>query len=208
MSTSQSSEKTLSPTPPDVYETKTFEKFGSTYTLNITKKTRHKWATVMRLPNGEVIDTTVNNWVQRLPAGQVPAKEWAPTGETLEVTAVVSAQFQDPDDGMGPIVVVSTPDGPIMGVKVAESETDLLLLHPCVIAYQGAIVKLSPIFNVAYVLSIQLSAVRSIMPPSEPLVAIYPGFVIQNRQGAYALKATQPVTSGPLDNDAADVTSH
>jgi len=208
MSTSPSSEKTLSQTQPETRTTTVFEKFGATYTLHTLTRFREKWALVTRLPNGEVLDTSKDGWRQLIPRGQTPSMLWEKTGEMTEVRSLDSAHFSHELDGKGWIRVISTPDGPIMGIDVgaAEGSDEYSLLHPCVLGYVGAVVKMSPIFNVSYVLNIHKAAVRSIMPPSEPLVAIYPGFVIQNQMGLYALRGTAPVESPPLDNEGNEVT--
>jgi len=194
-------------------ETKTFDKFGATYTLHLTTDSRKQWTPVHKLPDGTLIDTTTTDWVKNLPKDARPYADWIETDQTFTATYVTAARYQDPVDcpQARPIELFSTSDGlSILGVVLEQTADDIVLLDPCTVYFEDTkgIIKLLPIFNVARTLRLRLSAVRSIQAPAEAIVAIYPGFQIQNKMFKYQLKPRVAVTqTEQLTNDGDAVTA-
>ena len=126
---------------------------------------------------------------------------------------MTAARYQDPVDcpQARPIELFSTSDGlSILGVVLEQTADDIVLLDPCTVYFEDTkgIIKLLPIFNVARTLRLRLSAVRSIQAPAEAIVAIYPGFQIQNKMFKYQLKPRVAVTqTEQLTNDGDAVTA-
>ncbi len=205
MSTSLSSEKTpLS----NLRETKTFEKFGATYILYVDTETRKEWIPVHKLPDGTRIDTTTTDWVKNLPKGVRPIQDWIETDKFISSSYVVQAMYKDAELCVQakPILMYSTPDGPILGVTLEEGQDFVLLQDPCIVQFEDlkGTIKLLPIFNVARTLRLMKSAIRAIQPPAEPIVAIYPGYVIQSKMWKYALKAKVAVVQSEPTAEVAD----
>lgn len=196
----------------NLYETKTFEKFGGKYTLYLTTESRKQWVPVQKLPNGTIIDTTTTDWMKNLPKDTRPYSDWIETENIFSATYVTSAQYQDDRDCpvARAIELFGTVEGPIMGITLERRDDDVLLLDPCIVHFEDTkgILRLLPILNVARTLRLRMSAVRSIQAPAESLVAIYPGFVIQNKMFKYQLKPRVAVTqTEPLTNEGEAVSA-
>jgi hypothetical protein len=207
MSTSPSSEKT----PLSIrLETKTFDKFDVQYCINLQHETRREWIAVTKLPDGTTVDTAKTDWMKNLPPNTRPYQDWIETDKDITCTYVVSARCTDDEGIWREIVICSTPDGPILGC-VKTLDTDLVvLLDPCIVRFDDikGTINLLPIFNVARELKLFKSAIRSMQAPAEPIVAIYPGFQLQNKMFKYQLKARVAVTqSEPLNNTGDAVTA-
>jgi len=198
MKSSQSSETTPSPAKPPrpsstkTHDTVSFDKFGATFTLNIVRDTRYAWKPSVRLADGTLVDTTVENWAAQLPPGSRPITEWEETDEELHISYVQHATVQDDEFCVAPkpLQVYMTADGPILGIQLEIDSDAIMLLDPCVVRFddkRGGL-QLVPIFNVARHLRIMKAGIRSMCPPSELLIGIYPGFMLQNRQARYTLK--------------------
>ena len=136
--------------------------------------------------------------------------DWEKTEEILESKYVEWARRTDPDiEAEGddlPIEVWTTSDGPILGTVLPHTELrpDYVRMHdPCVVIFDGKTrINLVPVFNVARTLEIRKDAIKSIMPPNEILLALYPGFILLNRQCGYQLKPHVALQSSPeLTND-------
>jgi hypothetical protein len=180
------------------HDTVSFNKFGVTFTLNIVRDKRFAWKPHVRLPDGTAVDTSVEGWASRIPMGVKPAAEWVETDEELVTSYVQHVTVQDDEFCVAPkpLQVYTTADGPILGVQLEVDTDAIMLLDPCVVRYddkRGGL-QLVPIFNVARHLRIMKAGIRTICPPAELLVGIYPGFMIQNRQAKYTLKPNIPVT--------------
>lgn len=203
MSTSQNSEKTLS--LHRTKDTKTFEKFGFKFTLNVATETRKRWKTVFRDTKGNEIDIDDEETARLIKEEKLkPEVSWEQTDEDVNASYTVGVWFQDDEDckQARPIELISTPDGPILGI-VHEDELDSVnLLDPCMIQYDGKRISYKCIFNVARWLRIQKSAIRNRQAPAEVIIASYPGFILQNRMFMYQLKPAIPfAATPPVDNE-------
>lgn len=190
------------------YETKNFQKFGMSFRLCMVIETRDQWARIVLNKKGEVLDPTKPDDLQRkLELGESPTVEWRKTGELTSNEYVQAAFFSDEEDTETKrIELLSTPDGPILGIVIEDTDPGAItLMDPCVVQYDAAngSIKYLPIFNVARTLVLERSAIRSRQAPAEIIVASYPGFILQNRMFQYQLKPTVAFASTePLDNDA------
>ena len=190
-------------------ETKTFEKFGITFTVEVMHEHRTAWRQTFTLPDGTVLDTTAPGWEKSIPAGQQPAVDWAPTDDLVEQTYTVSATAKDDEVCLEPcpVMVLSTADGPIMGICMDDDTESFSVLDPCVINFddRNGSIRLFPIFNVARRLTLAKAAVRAVSVPSELLLAAYPGFIIQNRMAKYQLRPRTAVAeTGPTVTGATE----
>jgi len=163
--------------------TKKFHKYGMTFTYHLNEITEPEWAMVAQ--------------------DNVPS--WTLSGDAITTSYVSSAVVQDEDQcaRARPIYLYSTADGPILGIEHERSEKIITLLDPCAVLFDGqSKINLLPIFNVGRFLDLYHSAVRAVQPPSEILLAAYPGFLIQNRMARFQLKAHVPLVTTPeLTND-------
>lgn len=140
---------------------------------------------------------------------------WEPIDEICETRYVEYAERVDPtvaDGAACRIEVWSTAESPILGtVNPTDSFGDYRqLIDPCVVVYDGkSRINLLPVFNVARTLLLRKDAIKTIMSPSEILLALYPGFILQNRQAVYQLKPNMPLEISPvLTNDAEGRNTH
>lgn len=204
MSTSQSSEK--KPSWHRTRETKTFKKFGMKFILCVMQEKRQKWETKFRDENGNELDLEDEETKKLIQEEKVkPDVSWEPVDDTIDVSYVSSVSFQDEEDCTEAkrIEVLSTPDGPILGIVYLDEADYVELLDPCLIQYDGKRITYKPIFNVARSLKIYKSAIRSRQAPAEVIIASYPGFILQNRMFMYQLKPAIPfAATPPVDNEA------
>ncbi len=189
-------------------ETKVFEKFGMKFALNICTETRDEWAMGAFDGDGILLDVKDEEVQKRIEAGDIkPVLNWYPTGETITSKYVKTVNFQDKEDckRVRPIEVLSTADGPIMGIVFGSDSKAVTLMDPCLVQFDGTRITLSPIFNVARTLRLNRSAIRTTQAPAEMLTAVYPGFIIQNRMFKYQLKPVLPFATTPDLETSADV---
>ncbi len=188
-------------------ETKTFEKFGFTFSYGLVTEQHKLWKQVYRDADNMV--WAEEDLAKLAKSGQAPrvTMNYEDSGELSTTAYVEYARITDPSEGVSnlPIEIWGTIEGPLMGiVSSAFSDTEGVLVDPCVIIYDGkSHINLVPIFNVARKLVVRMDAVRTRQPPAEILLAMYPGFIIQNRMASYQLKPKMAlVTSPELVNDA------
>jgi hypothetical protein len=207
-----SSSPNLEKTPSSQLETKTFEVFGWSFTLNIKHETRAAWEQRYYDTDNNEIDTSDPKWVDNLNGAQ-PRVEWVETDQQKTLSYPEQVIFRDQEECAEgkPVVLLSTPDGPILGILLHADEQAYELLDPCVVQFdsKGAKLAYMPIFNVARKLRILSSGIRTQQVPAEIIIASYPGFILQNRMASYQLKANVPYAqTSELTTDAdAPVTS-
>lgn len=166
------------------------EKCGVKFTVVTVTETRRTWSEkATQTADGK----TLVDWIRE---------------DTDAVTVKYNerVEFYDDEHCNGSLVaVVSTSDGPIMGIVLKETTDAMILLDPCVVQYnsRAGTLQLLPIFNVVRKLVLSTTAIRSISVPNDLLISAYPGFLFQNRMGRYALK----VEAGTTTNDAKPVQS-
>lgn len=199
-------------------EVKTFDKFDFTIQFGIVTETHRKWIRVFKDQQDKI-------WSEEEILAAQEAKtldnikfaaEWVPTEEQCISRYVEFATRIDPtmDHPKGlPIEVWTTVESPILGTVLPADSLDpeyRSLLDPCAVLYDGkSRVNLMPIFNVARVLKLRRDSVKTITPPNEILVGLYPGFVLQNRMSQYQLKPKAPFETSPvLSNTATDKHIH
>jgi hypothetical protein len=206
MSSSPNSEKTPSWQPER--ETKTFEKFDMFFTMGVVTEIRHQWTRQLKNRKGEVLDPSdIEALKTKLEEDEKPQVEWIKTDALVRNSYVEWARFQDLEDCQKAkqVAIFSTADGPILGIVLDESETNVFLADPCVINYnqKSGSIQYLPIFNVARTLQLRKSAIRTRSAPAEIIIASYPGFILQNRMYQYQLRPTVAMESTPeLDNVA------
>ena len=151
------------------------------------------------------VDDWIPQYIKDAEGKDTAAYEWVRTGEVIKVTEVSDAVIKDADrcQTARPIYLYSTADGPMLAIALKNTAESIELLDPCIVAFDGkAHIKLVPIFGVARVLTIARTSVRTWQPPMEMLLAIYPGFLVQNRSYKYQLRPNVPfVTTPELTND-------
>jgi hypothetical protein len=170
-------------------EVKQFEKYGARFEIALATEKRPEWKQVYRLPDGTPVDTQDAAWSSKVPLGTSLVVDWELSGCEAVQTYVASVTVYDGEDCVegAPLSVLSTADGPILGIVLQENAQVLTLLDPCVVSFDdvnGAI-KLLPIFNVARTVQINNVCIRAVSPPSELLVTAYPGFMIKNRMSTH-----------------------
>lgn len=189
-----------------------FEKFDTNYDLLITTEFRDEWKQVLKDKDGNIIDPNDEEQVDKYSKDAEVSIAWEKTGKRVQCSYVESVLVQDPDDYYTPepkpVKLLSTPDGPVMGVIIDEDDEQYSLLDPCVVQFKNNRIQLFPIFNVARTLSLKKHAVKSEQVPDKVLIGCYPGFVVQNKMMKYQLKANVPMASSPeIDNEAKDPVS-
>jgi hypothetical protein len=205
MNSSQNSKKTLS----KERRNDIFEKFGTSYHLYEVVERRPEWKQMLRTADGELLDPGNRERLEALPKDTEVSVSWEETDNMIECTYLERVEVKDPDPDFTstpkPLVLYSTPDGPIMGVLLETLDDEYVLLDPCVVQYRDRRIQLFPIFNVARTLRLKKSAVKSEQTPDKILVGAYPGFVIQNKMMKYQLKPNVPFIESPeVDNEARD----
>jgi len=197
-------------------ETKEVSRYGLTISYGVKITTRPKWDRTYRDPDGTTLSQDqVNTLAAELNGGSETRRfsvDWEKTDAMIECSYVEWAALTDEEDCKSalPIEVLATPEGPIMAVVRTDAvlnDDELLLLDPCVVIFDGkAKINLLPIFNVSQTLRVSKSAIRSRQPPSEILLAMYPGFIIQNRMSRFQLKPKAAFVASPeLTNSAAEI---
>lgn len=190
-------------------EKKSFDKFGFTFTYGIAIEHHKKWVKVYRDEQG--MQWTEENLSKITDPAQMPkvTLDWEDSGTTCATAYVEYARINDPSENLvdAPIEIWGTIEGPLMGIvdtKGAMTPDHAALIDPCVVIYDGkSKINLVPVFNVARKLTFVRDAIRTVQPPSEILLALYPGFIIQNRMAQYQLKPRVPLMVSPeLSNDA------
>ena len=185
MSSSQNSKKTRSRN----MVVKEFKKYGARFEVRLATEKRPEWKQVYRLPDGTLVDTQDAAWSSKVPLGTPLVVDWELSGCEAVQTYVDAVTVYDDEDCVdgAPLGVLSTADGPILGIVLEENEQVLTLLDPCVVSFSdvNGSIKLLPIFNVARRLILLKTAIRASTPPSELLVTAYPGFMIQNRMSTH-----------------------
>lgn len=168
---------------------KTIEKFGLKFVITTVTETRRTWTeTAKPVEDGKAI------------------VDWARSDEeTVEIDYNEKVEFFDDEHCSGNLVaVVTTADGPILGIVLKEADQVWVMLDPCIVQYnpRAGTLQLMPIFNVVRRLVLSSAAIRSISVPNDLLINAYPGFIIQNRMGKYQLKmptaaadASSPINS-------------
>lgn len=176
-------------------ENKMFERFGMKFYLNIEVATIPEWARNVK--------------TQQVNGKDQSTQDWELTGNKLETERVIFAQMQDDDLCQQPmnVEVLSTSDGPMLALTHTQASANsayLDLVDPCIVQFDGkARINLMPIFGVTRTLRLAKSAIRARFPPTQLLVGIYPGFLIQNKMCKYELRANLPFAqSAELANDA------
>jgi len=198
------------------HDVKTFKKFDFTITYGIVTEFHPKYVRVYKDKDGMRL---TQEELQKMtdPSAQGLVADWEKTDEILESQYVEFARRRDPDieaEGIDfPVEVWTTSDGIILGTVLPNSELQpgyVRMYDPCVVIYDGkSRINLVPIFNVARILQIREDAIKSIMPPASILLALYPGFILQNRQCVYQLKPQVALEVSPvLDNIAAAYEKH
>jgi len=205
MSSSQNSEKTPSWQPER--ETKTFEKFGMTFLMGIVTETRKQWTRVVKDQDDVIVaDPSPDVLKEMVAHGSKLHVDWVQTDAKVAKSYVEFVKFTDDEDTQNaPVEIIATPDGPILGVVKEETEREIILMDPCVVTVddQKGAISYMPIFNVARILRLERSAIRSRQAPAEIIIASYPGFILQNRMYLYQLKPKTPMAVSPeMDNDA------
>lgn len=208
MKSSMNSETVLS----RQHDTKTLDIFDMEFRLHVVTEERPEWSRVFRHPiTNEVIDTTRPlDAIQAELAGHKPVLNWEKTGKTITCSYLQSVYVRDNDEckTAKPIELLSTPDGPILGIILEVTDTEYVVLDPCFVKFENDQVSYLPIFNVARTLRLMSHAVRARQAPAEVLVASYPGFIVQNRMYMYQLKpAVAFAKSETVTNAAEDVST-
>lgn len=166
-------------------EIKTFEKFGMSFSYTQVTETRPEWVQVYKQPDGSV------GPMENPPQGAMPV-DWVLTGDNVTTSYIEAVTINDEssEDNALPVVVISTPDGPILSILHREESEYLITLDPCVVQFneRNGSLRLAPIFNVYRKLLVLKTGVRAMAPPSELLLAAYPGFLVQNRMGKFQMK--------------------
>lgn len=184
-----------------------FSHFGMNFTLNIVEETRSKWQRVYRHPDTNIaIDVSQSiEELEKLLGDKQAVLSWEDTG-TPHVSSYVSAvMFSDEEEceKARPVELISTLDGPILGIVFEETSSEIVLLDPCIVKFDNAQISYLPIFNVARKLRLMRSAVRSRQAPAEIIVASFPGFLVQSRMAMYQLKPSSAIAkSVDLDTEA------
>jgi len=200
--------------PSKPHEIKTFAKFDFTISFGVVTESHSEYVRVFKDKDGLSITQEELQKMEN-PSTRGLTIDWEKTDKLIESRYVDWATRIDPDLESAlplPIEVWSTADGSILGTVLPDSglRPDYRKLHdPCLILYDGkSKINLLPIFNVARILEIRKDAIKSIMAPNEILLALYPGFVLLNRQCAYQLKPNVPLQTSPeLSNDG-DLIEH
>lgn len=195
-------------------DVKTFEKFGFSFSYGMVTEHHKKWTKVYRDEQG--MEWTEETLSKLSDSSQVPkvVVNYEDSGTTCTTAYVEYARFTDPSEGVvdAPIEIWGTIEGPIMGVVATDASVDsnnAVLLDPCVVIYDGeSRINLVPIFNVARKLTIRVDAVRTRQAPSEVLLAMYPGFIIQNRMAQYQLRPKTPLVVSPELTNEAEAAKH
>lgn len=190
------------------HETKQVSQLGMTLTLHVTTEIRPQWGRVYRHPaTGAVIDPNLGvEDLKRLLGDFKPVMSWEKTGEAHTQCYVTQVLFQDEEDCTvaKPIELISTIEGPILGIVYEEADTTITLMDPCLIQYNNGRISFVPIFNTARTLRLERTAVRCRQAPAEVLVASYPGFVMENRMSKYQLRPTISTVHTPEVGNAAE----
>jgi hypothetical protein len=175
MSFSQS----LETTPSRRLETKSFEKYGMKFTYGVVHETIPEWKYVTK----EVLSSNVPDETPRKIA------EWELSGAMTTNSYVDHVYVQDDDLCQKPcrVELLSTAEGPMLGIILNTTDEDVVLLDPCVLQMQKTL-NFMPIFNVGRTLVLKKSAIRAQQAPAEIILAAYPGFVIQHRMFKFQLK--------------------
>ena len=208
MKSSTNSETALS----KQHDTKTLEIFDMEFRLHVVTEERPEWARIFRHPKtNEVIDIKRPVEVIREElVGLKPVLNWEKTGNTITCSYLQSVYVRDDDECKiaKPVELLSTPDGPILGIVLEVTDTEFVLLDPCFVKFENDPVSFLPIFNVARTLRLMTHAVRARQAPAEVLVASYPGFLVQNRMYMYQLRpAVALAKSETVVNSAEDAVS-
>lgn len=202
-------------TPSRQHEIKSFEKFDFKINFGIVTEFHRKYERTFRDQDGlrltredlEKMNDVVNQKLTIM---------WEATDEICETKYVDFAERIDPTVENGKpcrIEVWSTVEAPVLGTVLP---ADLIqgpyrqMIDPCAVIYDGkSRINLVPLFNVARIIRLREDAIKSIMPPSEILLALYPGFCLQNRQAQYQLKPKIALEVSPeLTNSAAEYERH
>jgi hypothetical protein len=201
-------------TPSKQREIKSFEKFGFTINFGVVTECHPKYDRTFKDQDGMTL--TLEDLEKMSDAvGQRLSVLWELTDGICESKYVEFAERIDPDVADGRpcrIELWSTVEASILGtVLPTEPGAEFRQMQdPCAVLYDGkARINLVPLFNVARIISIRADAIKSITPPNEILVGLYPGFILQNRQSAYQLKPKVALEISPeLTNDAEEYQKH
>jgi len=190
-----------------LHKTVQFTRFGMTFTMNLIEETRSKWVRVYRHPDTNIaIDISKSiTELEELLGGKQAVLTWEDTGEPHTSSHVVGVLFSDEEDceKARPVELISTLDGPILGIVFEETSDEIVLLDCCLVRFEKGQISYLPIFNVARKLRLCRTAVRTRQAPSDIIVASYPAYVLQNRMAAYQLKPAEAMAkSVELDTDA------
>ena len=177
--------------------------------MGVVTETRDKWARVVKDQDEHIIeDPTTEVLNKMVEQGATLHVDWVRTDDKLAKSYVEFVHFTDTEDCQEAVVeLFGTPDGPILGIIMHESEQEITLADPCVVIVndQKGSISYMPIFNVARTLRLERSAIRSRQAPAEVIVASYPGFILQNRMYLYQLKPKAPMAVSPeMDNAATE----
>lgn len=188
-------------------KTAKFTHFGMTFVMHLVEETRSKWQRVYRHPDTHIaIDISQSiEELEKLLGDKQAVLSWEDTDKPHVSTHVSAVLFSDEEDceKARPVELISTLDGPILGIVFDEDEEAITLLDPCLVRYDNKQISYLPIFNVARKLRLCRTAVRTRQAPSEIIVASYPSFVLQNRMALYQLKPSTPMAqSVELDTEA------
>lgn len=211
MNSSQSSEKMHSS---QRNETRTFTKYGVMYSYGVAIEERRRWDRMIKLPGGALVaekDFDPNSY-DLAPDAKLGI-EWSESSEMATFEAVRYCKVQDDEYCVAAkdLGMYITADGQMLGIQLESTETEYVLLDPCVITFApktGAI-EFKPIFGVQRTLRLSKMAVRASMAPAELIISAYPGFLIQHRMYRYQLKPSVAFNAvAAADNDATPVTTH